>query len=88
MDRPIPATLVFDYPTIEAITDFLAGPLLDSLAGDERDGDDGDGTDGDVEAPAPVAGTSPGSSLESLFDDMENLSDEEIDRRLAERSGT
>jgi acyl carrier protein len=88
MDRPIPATLVFDYPTIEAITDFLAGPVLDSLAGDERDGDDGDGSDGDVEAPASVAGTSPGSSLESLFDDMENLSDEEIDRRLAERSGT
>jgi NADPH:quinone reductase-like Zn-dependent oxidoreductase/SAM-dependent methyltransferase/acyl carrier protein len=87
MDRPIPATLVFDYPTIEAITDFLAGPVLDPLAGDERDGDDGDGGHGGVEAPAP-AGTSPGSSLESLFDDMENLSDEEIDRRLAERSGT
>ena len=69
--RPIPATLVFDHPTVEAIAAFL-----------------GEG----FEAPAPAAAPDPapisGALVTSLLDDMESLSDEEIEAQLARRGGS
>ncbi|HVY83307.1 MAG TPA: SDR family NAD(P)-dependent oxidoreductase, partial [Steroidobacteraceae bacterium] len=64
--RPLPATLLFDYPSIAAITEHLA-KLLDL------------GTEVTV-MPAPREMVSDG-----LLDRVEGLSEDELDRLLAER---
>jgi polyketide synthase 12/myxalamid-type polyketide synthase MxaB len=67
IQRPLSATLLFDYPTVEAV-----GAHLASLLGF-----------------GPVPGAEPAPSQESasndLLDHIDELSDEEIDRLLAER---
>ena len=77
--HPIPATLVFDYPTIEAITEFLATEILGGTVGDSAAEDAAGG--------APV-GPSNGALVTSLLDDMDNMTDDEIDALLARRSGS
>jgi acyl transferase domain-containing protein/NADPH:quinone reductase-like Zn-dependent oxidoreductase/SAM-dependent methyltransferase len=77
--HPIPATLVFDYPTIEAITGFLASEVLGVTASES------------VAAAAsavPPDGVSNGTLVSSLLDDMDNLTDDEIDELLARRGGS
>jgi hypothetical protein len=74
----IPATLVFDYPTIEAISGFLADEILG-------------GFDASDQVPANVSASSEsihGALVSSLLDDLENLSDDEIDAQLARRGGS
>jgi hypothetical protein len=65
--------LVFDYPTIETMTSYLAQEVL-AL--------------GETAAP-PVAESPPaapnGSPSTSMVESIEDLSDEEVDRLLAER---
>jgi acyl transferase domain-containing protein/NADPH:quinone reductase-like Zn-dependent oxidoreductase/SAM-dependent methyltransferase/nucleoside-diphosphate-sugar epimerase/acyl carrier protein len=78
--HPLPATLVFDYPNVVAIADYLASEVL-SLGASGPDADlvrDGAGSI------APAA--TDGALVASLLDDMEELSDEDIDRLLEERS--
>jgi hypothetical protein len=67
-ERTLPATLVYDYTSVEAIAGYLAEQL-----GYERTRS---------EAAAPVA--APGQA--GLLDEIEQLSDEEIDRLFAART--
>jgi hypothetical protein len=66
VDRPLSATLVFDYPTVAAVADHL-GELFAGPAGPAD------------QAPRRAADVS------SMLDDLENLSDDEIDTLLALR---
>jgi len=63
----LPATLVFDYPTVEAITRYLADQVL-GLAGDQTGG----------------GGVGPSDEAGDPLDRIENLSDDEVERLLAE----
>jgi acyl carrier protein len=70
--RPLPSTLLFDHPTIEALVAFLA-PLL------------GVGPETGI----PTGGSSPGlgAAPANVVSRIEEMSDEEVDRLLAERTG-
>ena len=64
--KPLPATLLFDHPTVDALTAVLVREL--GLEGATR--------------PGPSSAPAPGGVLEVI----EDLTDEEVDRRLALRS--
>ena len=68
--RNFPATLVFDYPTLAALTGFLAIEVFgwNATAGQE------------TKAPASTG------MLSDLLENLEDLSDQEVDRLLAERT--
>jgi NADPH:quinone reductase-like Zn-dependent oxidoreductase/acyl carrier protein len=66
LGRPLPATLLFDYPTIEALAGYLGREVLGLASAPDEAG------------PPPEA---PAGVVERL----EELSDEEVDRLLAER---
>lgn len=71
LDEPLPATLVFDHPTVAAIAEHLGTVLAPAPGGDE-----------------PTVAAADGAPLvASLLDDMEHLSDAEIDAMLSRRSG-
>ncbi len=76
VDGAVPTTLVFDYPTIDAIAGYLADDVFGLGACEPV-------TTG-PETSAAARGA--GGSLGSLLDELANLSDEEIERQLAERS--
>jgi acyl carrier protein len=65
--RPLPATLLFDYPTLDAISGFLGREL--GLAG----------------APAVEPAAAAASAPAKVIDRIEDLSDDDVDRLLAER---
>lgn len=74
--QPLPATLVFDYPTAESMTQFLMSAIL---------GFDDDSTNGEAtfsELP-PVAN---GDLVSAMLDGLDSLSDDEIDALLADRT--
>lgn len=77
--RPIPATLVFDYPTVEAMAGFLGDDILGRLGTPAE-------TDPEPDAASADRPTSDGALVSSLLDDLENLTDDEIDAQLARRS--
>jgi acyl transferase domain-containing protein/acyl carrier protein len=65
--RPLPATLLFDYPTVDGIAAFLAAEVL-ALDG--------------LETAAAVITSEPGPGVLEMIED---LSDEDVERMLAER---
>ena len=65
--KPLPATLLFDYPTVEALASFLGREML--------------GLTPQTERATPVAAPTGGD----VIDRIEDLSDEEVDRLLANR---
>jgi acyl carrier protein len=75
LNASLPSTLVFDYPTVEALADHLGCDVL-AVVGSEKDREDAHSTAG------------PEQSVESEIDDtlrgLEELSDEEV--RLALRN--
>lgn len=71
MKRSLPATLVFDYPTVEAIAGYLAKDALALEAPQEEQ-----------LAEVPVSG----KAVSNLLDELEDLSDEEIDRLLSQKA--
>jgi len=82
LTHPIPATLVFDYPTVEAIAGFLADQVLGAGAASAAPSG--------MPPAAPFVDAAPaeGTMVSSLLDDLENLTDDEIDAQLARRSGS
>lgn len=65
LKRPLPVTMVFDYPTITAMRDYLAAEVLNLQ-----------------EAAAPETGATAASS--GMLETIEDLSDDDVDRLLAE----
>jgi acyl transferase domain-containing protein/SAM-dependent methyltransferase/acyl carrier protein len=72
LGRALPATLLFDYPTIGALTEFLAGEL--ALAGASARPR---AQDADVAAP----------NTDDLLSRIEGLRDEDIDRMINKQDG-
>jgi acyl transferase domain-containing protein/acyl carrier protein len=68
LGQSLSATLLFDYPTIDALTDYLLGNVLRSVQADEP--------------PVPAPADEPASMVGAI----EDLSDEEVDRLLAQRA--
>jgi NAD(P)-dependent dehydrogenase (short-subunit alcohol dehydrogenase family)/acyl carrier protein len=69
LKRSLPATLVFDYPSVQAISDFLLRSVLVF-----------DGQQANAEPVAPA-----GEAATDFVLDIETLSDEEVERRLAQQ---
>jgi hypothetical protein len=76
LSQPLPATLVFDYPSVEAITDYLASAVLGI---DETPA-------ASLSAPAEKAAVADGGLVAAMLDSLDTLSDEEVDQLLAERA--
>jgi acyl transferase domain-containing protein/NADPH:quinone reductase-like Zn-dependent oxidoreductase len=66
-ERALPATLVFDYPTIEVLTDYLMADLLGEAT------DRGEGR----------AALSPETAPAALIDQIEGMSDDDVERLFA-----
>jgi acyl carrier protein len=73
LPRKLPATLVYDYPTIEAMADYLAQQVLPESPREP------------IEAAITTPATVSGGSATAVIDVLEDLSDEEVDRLLAEK---
>lgn len=67
----LPATLLFDYPTIDALTDHLYREILGE-------------SDGESDAAATATAAAPAAGV--LVQSIEDMSDDEVDRLLASRS--
>ena len=73
LKRALPATLVFDYPTVEAITDYLAREMR-LLDGDDR---------AERTAESRAEPETDGQGMIEALTALEDLSDEEVDRLFA-----
>jgi acyl carrier protein len=66
-DLALPSTLLFNYPTIEAVVEYVQ----QNVFGERQ-----------AEAPLPAG---PDDDLEALLDNLEQLSDESVDRLFADK---
>jgi polyketide synthase 12/myxalamid-type polyketide synthase MxaB len=81
LERPLPTTLVFEFPTLQRIADYLANDVLAlAPATEEANGRQPTGPVLGLDEAAPV-GNGAAAALESI----EGLSDEEVDRLFAEQ---
>jgi acyl transferase domain-containing protein/SAM-dependent methyltransferase len=69
LPQSLPATLIFDYPTIEAIAQYLLHEVLKLTE-------------------TPAAPSAPSEVIETISDDIEQLSDEEVAALLLEKLKT
>jgi hypothetical protein len=74
LNRPLSATLVFDYPTIDAIAGYLARGLFES-----------DEEPGAVSEAQPQTGLPPGQNEGVAPTDIARLSDEEVETLLLKK---
>ena len=75
VDRSLPATLAFEYPTLAQLADYLEGLLSDRVT---FDADDGAGPDGD----GPGGGPSGGPGGEPDPGTVDELSEDELEQEL------
>ena len=71
LGRPLPATLLFDYPSIDALTDYLLVEVLGF---------------GDSRAPSPAQQAAQPAAPRELVGSIEAMSDDEVDRLIAARA--
>jgi len=76
VEQPLSATLAFDYPNVQAITDYLAETVL----GIDHEAV---GTNGGHDKTETQNG---GNLVTSMLDNLDSLSDDEIDLILADRA--
>ncbi|NTU85276.1 MAG: KR domain-containing protein, partial [Chloroflexales bacterium] len=74
LERPLPSTLLFDYPTLEALADFLLREILSGEEGQAAEAEH------QGEAPPPP----PGLAIHSI-EDLDAISDEDAERLLSEK---
>ncbi len=85
LERSLPATIVYDYPSVREMAAFLETQLPFDRSGAAAPGP----ADGPAEANrAEPAGTGSGGADAGVLDDIEQLSDEEVERLFAERVGS
>ncbi len=75
LKRGLPATLVFDYPTVSAIADYIMNEM-DLVPTGAKQESPLTKSDEDISGKG---------SMDNLLDELEGLSDEEVDRLLAEQ---
>lgn len=73
LELNVPPTLMFDYPTVEALVDYLAQQVNAKFAGQA-----------DADASTPTGDGQPDSEVVELLSELEQLSDEELAALLAE----
>ncbi|MEO8152056.1 MAG: SDR family NAD(P)-dependent oxidoreductase [Rhizobacter sp.] len=76
LGQSLPATLLFDYPTIDTLTEYLLDEVIQPAAADAPA----------VEAAVQDAARDATREPPSLVGAIEDLSDEEVDRLLAQRA--
>ncbi|MCE7984893.1 MAG: SDR family NAD(P)-dependent oxidoreductase [Caldilinea sp. CFX5] len=73
LELPVPPTLMFDYPTVEALVDYLSQQINAKLAGEDN-----------LDAADANQSATPDAEVADLLSELENLSDDELAALLAE----